>query len=1094
MSSASRGGGPDGALTSLNYPGGVATALYRRYRPESFAEVIGQDHVTEPLRRALSSGRVGHAYLFSGPRGCGKTTSARILARCLNCVEGPTPTPCGQCESCVELARGGSGALDVVEIDAASHGGVDDARELRERAAFAPVRDRYKVFIIDEAHMVTSAGFNALLKLVEEPPEHVKFIFATTEPDKVIGTIRSRTHHYPFRLIPPQILLPYLEEICRAENVAVADGVLSLAVRSGGGSARDTLSVLDQLIAGSDERGVELDVATNLLGFTNIELLNRAVDAIAGRDAAGLFTAIDEVIGSGHEPRRFVDDLLERFRDLIVLAAAPDQATELLPDVPLDQVERLSGQAQDFEPREMTECADIVSTALNSMVGATSPRLHLELLAAKLVLRSNPGASGDGGMTQQAPASGSARSSQGGRSGADVGGDGLTPRQRAMQAARQNVAAARERQQNEAPAAAAQAASDQPASAQSASGQAASAQPAPDQSAPDQQSTPQHQSEQQQPQQDQSQQPARAPQQESEPQPASHGEATQPFESQTAEPQTPEPQSRGAQSREPQAPDDAPAPSAPSNAPTDWATAALGEAPSQGQKPAASEAGSGPAAEPGPSEQPTPPAQSASGGSVQDVEQHWSAMMDALQTIRRPSWALIAQNAGVHSFDGAQLVLHFRSPGLVTAFYRGTAQTNMAQAVKMIMHVDVTVEATSGGELPPQGPSQGPRGQNAPGQQTPGQNASGQNASGQHSAGQNASGQGSPRQGTPQQNGQSSQAAPGSADGWATVAIPNSPSSAPQNSQQQAQSWGDAIAPRPSASPAPAATSPQGASAPTHNSAPAHSEPGNDGPQPHAAPESAQPLTPRQRAQQAAASGAPFAPEPDDDWHNQEPPEDPYGPGEYEPEPHAAQQAAPQQQAAPAQQAPVPAEPADAAEQGTSSDQAPVAVRGDVSAVALPAQPGEGEPRTHGQMELMGAMRRAYAGAGFEPADSLISAGSTVDSGQTSAPAEPAPAEPGPAVPAPQPDTQQLSGAALARKTFRESQHNHSTQRRGGYGSAPTPPPEPVDDDPFGGASLDDEDATGVGTRRRPGRDIVEEFLGGELLEVIDETKNEPGY
>lgn len=370
----------------------MATALYRRYRPESFAEVIGQDHVTEPIRRALKSGRIGHAYLFSGPRGCGKTTSARILARCLNCADGPTDTPCGTCDSCRDLARDGAGSLDVVEIDAASHGGVDDARDLRERAAFAPVRDRFKVFIIDEAHMVTSAGFNALLKLVEEPPEHVKFVFATTEPDKVIGTIRSRTHHYPFRLIPPQVLLPYLEQICTQEGVAVEDGVLSLAVRAGGGSARDTLSVLDQLIAGSDERGVELEIATNLLGFTDVELLNRAVDAIAAHDAATLFGVLDEVIGSGHEPRRFVEDLLERFRDLIVLVAAPERARDLLPDVPSDQVQRLSAQAEGFEPRMLTQLAQVTSEALNSMVGATSPRLHLELLAARLLLSPATGA------------------------------------------------------------------------------------------------------------------------------------------------------------------------------------------------------------------------------------------------------------------------------------------------------------------------------------------------------------------------------------------------------------------------------------------------------------------------------------------------------------------------------------------------------------------------------------------------------------------------------------------------------------------------------------------------------------------------------
>src|SRR6478752_4735559 len=294
----------------------VTTALYRRYRPDSFADVIGQEHVTEPLMTALRKNRVNHAYLFSGPRGCGKTTSARILARCLNCAQGPTDTPCGTCPSCVELARGGSGSLDVIEIDAASHGGVDDARDLRERATYAPVRDRYKIFIIDEAHMVTSAGFNALLKIVEEPPEHIKFIFATTEPDKVIGTIRSRTHHYPFRLVPPGVLLGYLEKLCADEGVRVEPTVLPLVVRAGEGSVRDSLSVLDQLIAGADEGGVTYERAAGLLGYTDAALLASVVDALAAHDGASAFASVDRVIEGGLEPRRFVADLLEHFRDL----------------------------------------------------------------------------------------------------------------------------------------------------------------------------------------------------------------------------------------------------------------------------------------------------------------------------------------------------------------------------------------------------------------------------------------------------------------------------------------------------------------------------------------------------------------------------------------------------------------------------------------------------------------------------------------------------------------------------------------------------------------------------------------------------------
>lgn len=372
---------------------GVSTALYRRYRPETFAEVIGQDHVTAPLMQALRSGRVNHAYLFSGPRGCGKTTSARILARTLNCErntpETPLDTPCGQCPSCVELARGGPGSLDVVEIDAASHNGVDDARELRERAAFAPARDRYKIFILDEAHMVTPQGFNALLKLVEEPPEHVKFVFATTEPDKVIGTIRSRTHHYPFRLVPPDVLGPYLEELCAAERVTIGSGVVPLVTRAGGGSVRDSLSVMDQLIAGAEDGAVEYERAVALLGFTHATLLDDVVDALAARDGASIFRVVDHVIATGHEPRRFVEDVLERLRDLIVIAVSGDEAQAVLRDQPADQLARMRAQAQNLGVAELSRAADLVNAALTEMTGATSPRLHLELLMARLLL---PGA------------------------------------------------------------------------------------------------------------------------------------------------------------------------------------------------------------------------------------------------------------------------------------------------------------------------------------------------------------------------------------------------------------------------------------------------------------------------------------------------------------------------------------------------------------------------------------------------------------------------------------------------------------------------------------------------------------------------------
>ncbi|AXE55030.1 DNA polymerase III subunit gamma and tau [Aurantimicrobium sp. MWH-Uga1] len=372
----------------------MATALYRRYRPESFADVIGQSHVTEPLMTALRTNRVNHAYLFSGPRGCGKTTSARILARCLNCAEGPTDTPCGVCPSCVELSREGGGSLDVVEIDAASHNGVDDARDLRERAVFAPARDRYKIFILDEAHMVTPQGFNALLKLVEEPPEHVKFIFATTEPEKVIGTIRSRTHHYPFRLIPPAQMLEYCESLCASENISVEPGVLALVVRAGGGSARDTLSLLDQLIAGSENDAVTYERAVSLLGYTHAALLDEAVDALAAGDSAGAFAAVDRVIQTGQDPRRFVEDLLERLRDLILVAATGANANAVLRGIPSDELEHMQAQAQNFGAADLSRAADVVNSSLTEMTGATSPRLHLELMIARLLVRATGSGSG----------------------------------------------------------------------------------------------------------------------------------------------------------------------------------------------------------------------------------------------------------------------------------------------------------------------------------------------------------------------------------------------------------------------------------------------------------------------------------------------------------------------------------------------------------------------------------------------------------------------------------------------------------------------------------------------------------------------------
>jgi DNA polymerase-3 subunit gamma/tau len=364
----------------------MSLALYRKYRPSIFGDVIGQEHVTTPLSNALSSGNIHHAYLFSGPRGCGKTSSARIMARSLNCESGPTPTPCGVCQSCKDLVANGPGSLDVIELDAATHGLVDDARDLRDKAFFAPVSSRYKIYIIDEAHQLGPGAANALLKVVEEPPAHVLFIFATTEPDKLIATIRSRTHHYPFRLVPPAILSNHLEKICEQEGIKVAKGVISLVVRSSGGSVRDALSVLGQLLAGAGSDGVTYEIAVALLGYTDSALLDEAIDALAARDSASLFNTVDKVVESGSDPKRFAQDLLERMRDLIIIGASDQSNSSVLNDLPEDQLDRIRTQAKLIGIATLIRAADILAAGLTSMRGATPPRLILELICGRILL------------------------------------------------------------------------------------------------------------------------------------------------------------------------------------------------------------------------------------------------------------------------------------------------------------------------------------------------------------------------------------------------------------------------------------------------------------------------------------------------------------------------------------------------------------------------------------------------------------------------------------------------------------------------------------------------------------------------------------
>ncbi|MDR7160778.1 DNA polymerase III subunit gamma and tau [Arthrobacter sp. BE255] len=651
----------------------VTTALYRRYRPDSFADVIGQEHVTEPLMTALRKNRVNHAYLFSGPRGCGKTTSARILARCLNCAQGPTDTPCGACPSCIELARGGSGSLDVIEIDAASHGGVDDARDLRERATYAPVRDRYKIFIIDEAHMVTSAGFNALLKIVEEPPEHIKFIFATTEPDKVIGTIRSRTHHYPFRLVPPEPLMAYLGLLCRQENVPVAPGVLSLVIRAGAGSVRDSLSVLDQLMAGAGQNGLDYELAVALLGYTHASLLDDVVEAVAASDAATVFRAVDRVIQTGHDPRRFVEDLLERFRDLIIVQAMPESAQTILRGMPADQIARLQNQAHNLGAAELSRAADVTNTALTEMTGATSPRLHLELLCARILLPSSE-------QTERGIA---ARIDRVERrlnyAGNDVGAPapagssvpvaGTAPERSAPEptapAVVQPPAAA-------APQTPAPAAPQTPAPAAARAAEATPAAPASQEAPPREQI--------QQPQPAEARQPLTAPRVST-----SDWPVDEPAGGRTTAGAGVGP---AADLRR------APAQESPAH-----------ESPSQASPAQAAPVQESPAAAPVPEDRrvavpaaPAVPAAAAGpGGDVEVLRRAWPEILQTLSKIKRSTWALVEPNAQVAAFDGQGLTLAFSTSGLAGAFGRADHSENLRQAIHKTVGIDCQITAVAGG-------------------------------------------------------------------------------------------------------------------------------------------------------------------------------------------------------------------------------------------------------------------------------------------------------------------------------------------------------------------------------------------------------------
>ncbi|WP_405819512.1 DNA polymerase III subunit gamma and tau [Streptomyces sp. NBC_01390] len=659
-------------------------ALYRRYRPESFAEVIGQEHVTDPLQQALRNNRVNHAYLFSGPRGCGKTTSARILARCLNCEKGPTPTPCGECQSCQDLARNGPGSIDVIEIDAASHGGVDDARDLREKAFFGPASSRYKIYIIDEAHMVTPAGFNALLKVVEEPPEHLKFIFATTEPEKVIGTIRSRTHHYPFRLVPPGTLREYLAEVCGHENIPVADGVLPLVVRSGAGSVRDSMSVMDQLLAGAGADGVTYAMATSLLGYTDASLLDSVVEAFASGDGAAAFEVVDRIIEGGNDPRRFVADLLERLRDLVILAAVPDAAEKGLIDAPVDVVERMQAQAGVFGAAELSRAADLVNDGLTEMRGATSPRLQLELICARVLL---PAAYGDerSVMARLDKLERGVNFSGGPAMG--MGGAGIPMGYVPGPGTSHGGPAAYEGTAPGGPVGA-------PVPAGGAVAAARAAVRGDAQGMPDLPGTA-----------DRAGVPAPHPQPQA---PAAHAAPAAP----AAQPPTPTP-------TPPSAPA-APAPAAPGAWPT-ATTAGSGRRP--GGWPTATPAGGGqpPAANPGPA--PAAPAPAAAYASPQapaqapaaqagapvpgglDPRMLWPNILESVKNRRRFTWILLSQNAQVTGFDGTTLQLGFMNAGARDNFSSSGSEDVLKQALaeqfNVQWRIESVVDPTGGGPAAP---------------------------------------------------------------------------------------------------------------------------------------------------------------------------------------------------------------------------------------------------------------------------------------------------------------------------------------------------------------------------------------------------------